>query len=119
MSQKKRILVVDDEPNIREVVELYLRREGFEVEVTADGAAALTAIERKYLLFLVDLSLVNGSLLAAVTLWNDFSPSLPVVLAHFKWFITLSVLWWIIGAVLDIYNLARSASPHLNFELFD
>lgn len=47
MSQKKRILVVDDEPNIREVVELYLRREGFEVEVTADGAAALAAIERK------------------------------------------------------------------------
>ena len=47
MSSKKRILVVDDEPNIREVVELYLRREGFEVEVTADGQAALKAIERK------------------------------------------------------------------------
>ncbi len=47
MTQRKRILVVDDEPNIREVVELYLRREGFEVEVTADGEAALVAIERK------------------------------------------------------------------------
>ncbi|MDX1523399.1 MAG: response regulator transcription factor [Anaerolineae bacterium] len=47
MSQKQRILVVDDEPNIREVVELYLRRDGFEVEITADGAAALAAIERK------------------------------------------------------------------------
>lgn len=47
MSQKQRILVVDDEPSIREVVELYLRRDGFEVEVTADGAAALVAIERK------------------------------------------------------------------------
>jgi DNA-binding response OmpR family regulator len=44
---KQRILVVDDEPNIREVVELYLQREGFEVETTADGAAALAAIERK------------------------------------------------------------------------
>lgn len=44
---KKRILVVDDEPNIREVVELYLRREGYEVEVTGDGTAALAAIERK------------------------------------------------------------------------
>jgi two-component system response regulator ResD len=43
---KQRILVVDDEPNIREVVELYLRREGFEVEVTADGTTALAAIER-------------------------------------------------------------------------
>ncbi len=44
---KKRILVVDDEPNIREVVELYLRREGFEVEVTGDGTTALAAVERK------------------------------------------------------------------------
>lgn len=41
------ILVVDDEPNIREVVELYLQREGFAVEVTADGEEALAAIERK------------------------------------------------------------------------
>lgn len=47
MTQKTRILVVDDEPNIREVVELYLRRDGFEVEVAADGQAALAAIERK------------------------------------------------------------------------
>ena len=43
----QKILIVDDEPNIREVVELYLRREGYEVEVTGDGAAALEAIERK------------------------------------------------------------------------
>jgi DNA-binding response OmpR family regulator len=47
VSSKKRILVVDDEPNIREVVELYLRRDGFEVEVVGDGVAALAAIERK------------------------------------------------------------------------
>jgi DNA-binding response OmpR family regulator len=47
MTQKKRILVVDDEPNIREVLELYLRRDSFEVEIAADGEAALAAIERK------------------------------------------------------------------------
>ena len=46
MTQKKRILVVDDEPNIREVLELYLRRDGYAVEVAADGEAALAAIER-------------------------------------------------------------------------
>jgi DNA-binding response OmpR family regulator len=46
MTQNKRILVVDDEPNIREVVELYLRRDGFTVEVAADGEAALAAMER-------------------------------------------------------------------------
>lgn len=35
------ILVVDDEPNIREVVGLYLRREGYTVVAAADGEEAL------------------------------------------------------------------------------
>ncbi|MFL7811123.1 MAG: response regulator [Anaerolineae bacterium] len=39
------ILVVDDEPSIREVVSLYLRRAGYEVVVAADGQAALEALE--------------------------------------------------------------------------
>jgi len=38
---KARILVVDDEPNIREVVDQYLRREGYETIVAADGEEAL------------------------------------------------------------------------------
>jgi DNA-binding response OmpR family regulator len=46
MAKKQRILVVDDEPNIREVVELYLKREGFAVDVAADGEAALETMER-------------------------------------------------------------------------
>ena len=52
---KENILVVDDEPNIREVVELYLRREGYEVEVTADGETALRAT--MLLMALADLPL--------------------------------------------------------------
>jgi DNA-binding response OmpR family regulator len=40
----ERILVVDDEPTIREVVGLYLLREGFEVDSAADGETALAAI---------------------------------------------------------------------------
>jgi exopolysaccharide biosynthesis polyprenyl glycosylphosphotransferase len=70
----------------------------------------LSPIERKYLLMAVDLLLVNGSLLAAVTIWNDFALSWPALLAHAKWFITLSLVWSVAGTVLDIYNLARSAS---------
>ncbi len=41
------ILVVDDEPTIVEVVELYLRREGFEVVTAADGPSALRQIEQR------------------------------------------------------------------------
>jgi len=39
------ILVVDDEPSIREVVGLYLRRAGYEVVVAEDGQAALDALD--------------------------------------------------------------------------
>jgi len=40
----QRILVVDDEANIRELVRLYLEKEGFAVELAADGAAALARV---------------------------------------------------------------------------
>ncbi len=39
------VLVVDDQPIVREVLERYLRREGFEVTAVADGEAAIEAFE--------------------------------------------------------------------------
>ena len=39
----ERILVVDDEPTVREVVQHYLEREGYRVQAAEDGAAALAA----------------------------------------------------------------------------
>jgi DNA-binding response OmpR family regulator len=40
-----RILIVDDEPNLRHTVGYNLRREGYEVVQAADGEAALTAAQ--------------------------------------------------------------------------
>jgi two-component system, OmpR family, response regulator ResD len=40
-----RVLVVDDEPMVREVLERYLEKEGFAVATAADGGAALNAFE--------------------------------------------------------------------------
>ena len=40
-----RILVVDDEPHITDLVAMALRYEGFEVETAATGGAALRAVE--------------------------------------------------------------------------
>ena len=39
-----RILVVDDEPNITELVKLYLEREGYQVETVASGQDALSRV---------------------------------------------------------------------------
>src|SRR3954469_14716477 len=42
-----RVLVVEDEPNIRELVCLHLRHEGYLCEPEADGASALKRAERE------------------------------------------------------------------------
>ncbi len=41
-----KVLIVDDEPNIREVVGLYLRRDGHDVVSAADGEEALDRFRR-------------------------------------------------------------------------
>ena len=43
-SARPRVLVVDDEPPIVELVRGYLRREGWEVLTVADGPAAIAAV---------------------------------------------------------------------------
>jgi DNA-binding response OmpR family regulator len=42
----KRILIVDDEPNIVTSLEFLMKREGFEVEIAVDGESALEAVGR-------------------------------------------------------------------------
>jgi DNA-binding response OmpR family regulator len=46
MSGRARVLVVDDEPMVREVLGRYLQREGYDVETAADGEQALSAVRR-------------------------------------------------------------------------
>ncbi|MGH2739253.1 MAG: response regulator transcription factor [Actinomycetota bacterium] len=45
MPSSPRVLVVDDEPIVREVLSRYLTREGFEVDTAEDGQAALDRFE--------------------------------------------------------------------------
>lgn len=43
---RKRILIVDDEPNIVVSLEFLMKREGFEVSIASDGEAALKSVEQ-------------------------------------------------------------------------
>jgi DNA-binding response OmpR family regulator len=43
---KARILIVEDEPRLRELLRLYLERDGHAVAEAADGATALATFER-------------------------------------------------------------------------
>ena len=47
MSEKQRILLVDDDPNISHLVRLYLEKEGFDVTESARGDEALEAFRRE------------------------------------------------------------------------
>ncbi len=58
MDAAARVLVVDDEPMVRDVLSRYLERSGFEVEAVADGERALAAFDaRRPDLVLLDLML--------------------------------------------------------------
>jgi len=55
---RARVLVVDDDDGIRQVLRLYLERDGHRVNDVADGTAALTlAAERRFDLVLLDVML--------------------------------------------------------------
>ena len=45
MSEKKRILVVDDEPDFASIVQSNLKREGFDVEIAYDGNEAIEKVK--------------------------------------------------------------------------
>ena len=44
MSEKKRVLVVDDEPDFASIVQGQLEKEGFEVDVAYDGVEGLEKV---------------------------------------------------------------------------
>jgi DNA-binding response OmpR family regulator len=58
MATKQKILIVDDDENIAELISLYLTKECFETQIVYDGESALTAFESfKPNLILLDLML--------------------------------------------------------------
>src|SRR5450755_2404511 len=46
MDQSRLVMVIDDSPTVRKIVETCLRREGFEVESFPDGVAAIRWLAR-------------------------------------------------------------------------
>ena len=55
------IVVIEDDPNIADLVDLYLRRDGFRVIQAANGEAGLAAVERERpRIVLLDVGLPGG-----------------------------------------------------------
>jgi DNA-binding response OmpR family regulator len=84
MRARARILVVEDEPRLGELLRLYLEREGHAVTVVVDGRAAIAAVDAEPVdLVVLDLMLpgVSGeAVLAAIRERGDT----PVLIASAK-----------------------------------
>ncbi len=77
---EKRILVVEDEPSLAEVVSLYLKRAGFQVQTAADGKQAMTILEKQIPDFVIlDLMLpeVDG---LSLTRWLRDRSDVPIIM---------------------------------------
>ncbi len=74
------IMVIEDEPSIAEVVSLYLRRAGYQVQIIHDGRTALHALEQQLPdLLILDLMLpgVDG---LAIMRWLRDRSNTPVIM---------------------------------------
>lgn len=81
----KKILVVDDEPSLRDLVELVLKREKYEVATAADGKTALAMAEAlKPDLILLDIMLpdMSGHQVCKQLNTNKRIPTIMVTARH-------------------------------------
>ncbi len=79
-----RILLVDDEPNLRKVLGALLRQQGYEVHAEVDGAAALARVRsappRTFDVVISDLRMPNLDGIGLLRALILHEPNLPVIL---------------------------------------
>ncbi|MCB9567437.1 MAG: sigma-54-dependent Fis family transcriptional regulator [Myxococcales bacterium] len=85
MSQHQpRILLVDDEPNLRKVLGALLRQQGYEVHAEVDGAAALARVRasppKTFDVVITDLRMPNLDGIGLLKALAVHEPNLPVIL---------------------------------------
>ncbi|HEY1696323.1 MAG TPA: sigma-54 dependent transcriptional regulator [Polyangiaceae bacterium] len=81
LPERKQVLIVDDEPNLRKILTAQLTRDGYEVMSAEDGEQGLAAIKEHHIdLVITDLKMpkVDGMTLLRKALEDD--PELPIVL---------------------------------------
>ncbi len=87
MNMSKKVLVVEDEIEIRQLIVLHLKREGFEVDEVADGESALRKLsENDYSIVLLDWMLPQMSGVE-ITKWMRVQNSLkrtPILMVTAK-----------------------------------
>ncbi|MCG5056012.1 MAG: sigma-54 dependent transcriptional regulator [Myxococcales bacterium] len=79
-SETKRVLVADDEANIRRVLEAILRREGYDVVTAANGNEALERMNREINTVITDLKMPGLDGMSLLKKLSAEHPDVPVVM---------------------------------------
>jgi DNA-binding response OmpR family regulator len=78
---KQRILVVDDEPQMRELLSMYLTQKGFHASAAATSEEALRKVREKPVdCVVLDINLGNEDGLQLLTNFKAYNPKLRVVM---------------------------------------
>lgn len=78
---RPRLLIIDDEPSIRESLETLLTLEGFDVTLAPDGAEGLEVLSHEtFDLLLLDLALPGESGIDLLPRITSMHPELPVIM---------------------------------------
>ena len=81
----ERILLVDDDPGLRDLLTRYLAREGYEVKAAAEGNAAKRALDQgHYDLIVLDLMLPGEDGLSLLRRWRGEGVPTPVIMLTAK-----------------------------------
>jgi CheY-like chemotaxis protein len=81
MATGGRLLVVDDEDNVREIIEEYFTSLGYEVEIARDGAEALrraAAVRPDVVLLDINMPGVTGD--EALNRLHAIDPTVPIIM---------------------------------------
>ncbi len=81
----ERILLVDDDPGLRDLMSRYLVREGFEVKAVAEGTQARRALDQGHFdLIVLDLMLPGEDGLSLLKRWRVEGVPTPVIMLTAK-----------------------------------
>ena len=125
---KKRILLVDDEPNIRMVLSTVLEQQGYVVDVAEDGYAALRSIQRLMPdLVITDLRMPNMNGFELLSVLRTRFPELPTIAISGEFFTVDAqegpladaffqkgnyALPDFLGRIADLISSPRNRKPH-------
>ena len=81
MMEKKRVLIIDDEENMRYMLQLTLESEGYDVELASNGTEGIRKVQHCHFDFVIcDIKMPKVSGLDVLTAVIESSPNIPVIM---------------------------------------